>query len=101
MQGAPRDCDGEDTRGRETHAFFAQLNMIAGVIKRYGVVYRWVVLWLVDKKSSRLQHRLPFQEGMIGDAQPPVAANLKLYKRAVQIKPNIFQVSDLQACSLC
>jgi hypothetical protein len=37
---------------------------------------------------------------MIGDAQPPVAANLKLYKGAVQIKPNIFNVSDLQACSM-
>jgi hypothetical protein len=58
-------------------------------------------VWLADKKSSRLQHRLPFLEGMIGDAQPPTAANLKLYKGAVQIKPNFFKVSDLQACSMC
>jgi hypothetical protein len=33
---------------------------------------RRVVIWLADK------HRLPFLEGMIGDAQPPAAANLKL-----------------------
>jgi hypothetical protein len=101
MRAGEYSCDGDHAREEETYAFFAQLNMIADVIERYGVVYRRDVLWLADKKSSRLQHRLPFQEGMIGDAQPPVAANLKLYnKGAVQIKPNIFNVSDLQACSM-
>jgi hypothetical protein len=42
-----------DIEGKETYAFFAQLNMIANVIWRLCIC-GWCYRSLADKKSSRL-----------------------------------------------
>jgi hypothetical protein len=69
----PRSCGWSDARGKVTYAFFAQLNMIADVIKVLcicGWCYR------SQTRNPAAYIHLPFLEGLIGDAQPP--ANLKL-----------------------
>ena len=74
----PCHCDVVYIRGRGNVRVLCPVKHDCGCgFKKVLCILR-VVLSLADKKSRRLQHRLPFLEGMIGDAQPPAAANLKL-----------------------
>ena len=69
------------SRRKYTYAFFAQLNMIAECdCKVWCVCIGGLCYGLQTQEipPPTTSSRLPFLEGMIGDAQPPAAANLKL-----------------------